>query len=1448
MFYKRIGMRGKRFTKLKNGRKAYMGMKKGKKLIAMFMAALMVIGVLPMDWAADKVSAADATTYIFDASVALNGLEKSDPVPDGTKYADYFTTVGTSKRSNSSTYSLEIAQNSGGAIKFTTAGTADVTITASSTSGTNTSAISLVKADGTVVAEKNGVTTVTGTGGTELKFVDLEAGTYMVVSPENAEFKRGVRILGITVAEIAAAVTTTYEVNCATLDPAVFGVTADSTPVTEGVTFADGYLKSVGGNKFRTKSSTDVSALKAIELLRDAGSSLQFTVNGTADVIIGASSTGGSNESAIELRKADGTAVAEKSGITFVSGTSATELRYEGLTAGTYEIVSPTDAARGRGVRVLSFRADETSGGTRPERAAWDSVTGPELGDISSADGEITVPYTMLIGYDGADKVIVTMKDSAGNVVDTQSSSKDSASGSFTFGPKASGDYTFSITAARENETDKAGTDKSFAGFVLPLVTPSFQSATSKGGGSVELVWNEVTEADSYKVSYSTDGVTYSEPATVVGTSYTVNGLTVGTKYTFKLTAVRTNPAAETAAATIEAQVTDKAQTTWAFAAFGQGASGSSGKCGYTGSVNTDGKVTVWSLSNAGKIVPASTDGLSFYYTAVPKDKNFTLTAKATVDEWTYTNGQEGFGLMAADAVGTHGDSSVFWNNSYMASVTKVEYFAEDDGTVTLDTVKAGTTPSVSGNKVSMKLGVGAQEKTGVTKENLPRLQANDTNTINNEFSSKLTTLEYSCAAMGAGTFDIVGNFTNDKAEFTDTVKDTQTTFDLKIQKNNTGYFVSFTDKNGETVTKKYYDREALEKLDSDFVYAGLFASRSCKVTFSDVNLTTIDPSEDAPAEEQPVTEVAPSFNVTSSTVANTDAYTVKYVSNADGHVVIKNSSGDVIGDADVEANKVYQFETTLVLGDNTFTITAKPNEGFKPSEFEVLSSYEEVTFTKKVTYNYFTGDIIYVGPEGTAKGKGTKESPMDIYTATKFASAGQRIVLLGGTYQLESTVTVQPGIDGTAENMIYMVADPDSETRPVLDFGKNCEGMVFAGDYWYVQGFDVTNSANGKDGIRLSGSHCTFDNMNMYHNGNTGLQISRYVATDAKEDWPAYNLILNCTSYGNADAGYEDADGFAAKLTIGEGNVFDGCIAHHNADDGWDLFAKPETGPIGSVTIQNCVAYANGYLEDGTNAGNGNGFKMGGSSITGYHKLINSVAFDNKAKGIDSNSCPDIQVTKCTSFNNGHLEKREVNGKVEIYSAGSNVAFYTNDAANTDFMASGVLSYRTMYTDIAETFKFKGTQDESKVYNDTNYFWMFGGAGAHNSEGLVNDTFFESVETYRTAVAAANTYTEEEYNTKWVYSANPISRNADNTINMNGLLVVSEAGRAVLGDNVGATVGGTASAVVDLTGSVSDGLFYAPKTGDSANVWLYVFLLAAAVCCAGGCALVAYRKKHTAK
>ena len=158
------------------------------------------------------------------------------------------------------------------------------------------------------------------------------------------------------------------------------------------------------------------------------------------------------------------------------------------------------------------------------------------------------------------------------------------------------------------------------------------------------------------------------------------------------------------------------------------------------------------------------------------------------------------------------------------------------------------------------------------------------------------------------------------------------------------------------------------------------------------------------------------------------------------------------------------------------------------------------------------------------------------------------------GTYKPGAAIKIQRGMDGTAENPIRLIADPEATTRPVIDFEGLWEGFTHAGDYWYFYGFDVTRSKDMQKGFQVSGNYNILDQIHAYENGNTGIQLSRLSGSDNFEDWPSYNLSLNCTSYRNYDGGFEDADGFAAKLTIGDGNIFDGCIAYNNADDGWDL------------------------------------------------------------------------------------------------------------------------------------------------------------------------------------------------------------------------------------------------------------------------------------------------------
>lgn len=1000
------------------------------------------------------------------------------------------------------------------------------------------------------------------------------------------------------------------------------------------------------------------------------------------------------------------------------------------------------------------FRVEVTEGEQEEiSRADWSTVDAPEITEVKQSGEKIDITVKAVVGNDGADKIVVTLQNEenteVGNV--TSSAKKDKHTVSIT--PDKSGTYTASVVATREGETDKAGNNMEVY-FSLPLATPVISSATSKGNGAVEVVWSAVKEATGYAVTATAEGENeVSKAVTADETTALLEGLTVGKTYTISVVAVRgenkTNPGTATVTVTAEAQ------RVWSKSTYGS--STDSKNNGVIGNAN-DGKVTVYSEGGKGKIVPGSTDGLTFYYTAIdPETENFTLTADIHVDSWTLSNGQEGFGMMAADAVGSNGDGTAFWNNTYQAIATKVEYYWDGED-VTTDS---------SANKISMKLGLGAISRLGVTADDVAAIK-NGTITMPAGYVSETTTLETGAATKGPGTYNLVGNW-NKKAEPTGNLENPLTDFRLQIQRNNTGYYLRYLDKDNKVIKEvRYYDleRTSLTQIDKDNIYVGFFASRNARITVSNIDLKTITPADDEKAEEREIEYVYPINTIESPAFSNSADYNLVYYGNADGTLVVKDQNGKEVLNKEFKALAKETVALKLNNGKNAFTINFIPDKEYKPGEFKLMTSYDPVTINHTVEYKTVENNNIYVSPNGKSNAAGTKDAPMDIYTAVKIAAPGQKILIKEGTYNLSSTVKVERGINGTADAMIYIIADPEAGSRPVFDFGGKCAGMILAGDYWYFQGFDVTRSADAQKGIQVSGNHNILDRIKAYKNGNTGIQISRYLGTDQFNQWPAHNTILNCSSYLNADKGYEDADGFAAKLTVGQGNVFDGCIAAYNADDGWDLFAKVQSGSIGVVTIQNCVAFKNGYILDENgreiNAGNGNGFKMGGDSMPGAHVLKNSVAFANKAKGIDSNSCPDIKVYSSTTFDN------------ESY----NVAFYTNTAVNTAFAADGILSYKVS-NKVAEQFKLLGTQNAADVKGATNYY--FDGSKSVNNNGKeATASWFKSLDT-----ASA-------------LKDGGITRNADGTVNMNGFLELTDEVPEGVGARMSGRISGDITVIPD--------------------------------------------------
>ncbi|MFI2779653.1 right-handed parallel beta-helix repeat-containing protein [Streptomyces sp. ALB3] len=281
----------------------------------------------------------------------------------------------------------------------------------------------------------------------------------------------------------------------------------------------------------------------------------------------------------------------------------------------------------------------------------------------------------------------------------------------------------------------------------------------------------------------------------------------------------------------------------------------------------------------------------------------------------------------------------------------------------------------------------------------------------------------------------------------------------------------------------------------------------------------------------------------------------------------------------------------------------------------------------------------LYVAPDGSDDAAGTESDPTTLSSAISRVTSGGTIYLRGGTYAHTGTVTIPPGNDGTAGARTTLAAYP-GET-PVLNFAAMSEdpanrGLAVNGTYWHIDGIVVEHA--GDNGIFVGGSNNVIEHVVTRFNRDSGLQISRIASDTPEDEWPANNLVLSSESHDNADSDGEDADGFASKLTSGPGNVFRYTVAHNNIDDGWDLYTKSETGPIGPVTIEDSLAYENGTLSDGTvnSDGDRNGYKLGGDGIKVDHLVRRNIAYDNGHHGFTYNSNPgSMKVSDNVSIDN---------------------------------------------------------------------------------------------------------------------------------------------------------------------------------------------------------------------
>ena len=307
-----------------------------------------------------------------------------------------------------------------------------------------------------------------------------------------------------------------------------------------------------------------------------------------------------------------------------------------------------------------------------------------------------------------------------------------------------------------------------------------------------------------------------------------------------------------------------------------------------------------------------------------------------------------------------------------------------------------------------------------------------------------------------------------------------------------------------------------------------------------------------------------------------------------------------------------------------------------------------------------------YAKPNGTGDGTSYEKAGAFTTLVSKL-NAGDILYCLGGQYDYNNTVSIN--VSGSSSAFVNIWACEGE--KPIFDFRNvayGSRGITTSGDYVYMKGLTIRYS--GKNGLWHSGSYSRFELLDVYGNGDTGVQMKG----------GHNNLILNCDSHDNFDyklGGVDaadfggNADGFADKQYTGGGNTYRGCRAWRNSDDGWDFY-QHVTGGYGPTVIENCVCYDNGpgyynmagharyetdkswfqqfegagrevtskreghptywvTMEQYVNLGNANGFKLGGdktqhdvilrNSLSAYNGVTFHLDASLGAKGIDQNN-----------------------------------------------------------------------------------------------------------------------------------------------------------------------------------------------------------------------------------
>jgi hypothetical protein len=277
----------------------------------------------------------------------------------------------------------------------------------------------------------------------------------------------------------------------------------------------------------------------------------------------------------------------------------------------------------------------------------------------------------------------------------------------------------------------------------------------------------------------------------------------------------------------------------------------------------------------------------------------------------------------------------------------------------------------------------------------------------------------------------------------------------------------------------------------------------------------------------------------------------------------------------------------------------------------------------------------VWFNANAATNGRGTRDDPFNnIHDALNALRDGQRLIIQGDRITLDRTIVRNTTWTQGVQVFAY------GTTRPIIDASRltgDSRALYFtsgAREHW--KGLEFTGGPHR--GIDIQGSHHLIEDVEVHDFQRDGIYIADFgTGTRGNRviDFRVWNLGDGQSTGTNVPDGVV-ATGNPRSPT--KDNLFIRGLVENAPDDAFDAYRGRGTRWI------DCVAIRSGYYANGRRAGDGNGFKAGGSdNDSGDNHAIGCLSILNAATGFTHNEAanwsgtnPNVVFDRVTAVRNG--------------------------------------------------------------------------------------------------------------------------------------------------------------------------------------------------------------------